>query len=76
MSQSLTLAITTIEDLLLKHRLTETGDGPLDAVTLSIPEYQRPYKWTEKNAIQLLDDIVDAKDANRERYRVGTPCIA
>ncbi len=72
MSQSLTLAITTIEDLLLKHRLTETDGGPLDAVELSIPEYQRPYKWTEKNAIQLLDDIVDAKDANRERYRVGT----
>ena len=72
MQQPLTLAIATIGDLLLKHRLTESDAGPVDAVELCIPEYQRPYKWTEANAIQLLDDIVDAKDANRERYRVGT----
>ena len=69
---SLTLATTTIEDLLLNHRLTEVGHDQYDVVTLAIPEYQRPYKWTEKNALQLLDDIIDAKDANRERYRVGT----
>lgn len=24
------------------------------------------------NAIQLLDDIIDAKNSNKERYRVGT----
>ena len=72
MPQSLTLAITTIEDLLLNHRLTDSGTDQVGAVDLSIPVYQRPYKWTEKNAIQLLDDIVDAKGANRERYRVGT----
>ena len=72
MQQSLTLAITTIGDLLINNKLTEVDSGQLDSVNLSIPEYQRPYKWTEKNAIQLLDDIVDAHDANRERYRVGT----
>jgi hypothetical protein len=37
-----------------------------------IPEYQRPYKWFPKNVIQLLDDILEAKEANKETYRVGT----
>ncbi len=40
---------------------------------LSIPKYQRPYKWTEKNIKQLLDDIrlnVESKD-----YRLGTIVI-
>ena len=27
--------------------------------TLIIPVYQRPYKWTEKNVIQLLEDIFE-----------------
>ena len=72
MGRTLTLAITAIEDLLLYGNLTESESGPVEGVYLSVPEYQRPYKWTEKNVIQLLDDIVDAKEANRERYRVGT----
>ena len=25
---------------------------------LNIPEYQRPYTWTEKNVVQLLDDVI------------------
>ncbi len=34
---------------------------------LRIPEYQRPYKWTERNVHQLIDDIRDNLDkcANR-----------
>jgi len=72
MDNRLTLAITTIGDLLLRQTLTECDSDAVGRVDLAIPDYQRPYKWTEKNAIQLLDDIVDAKDANRERYRVGT----
>ena len=39
---------------------------------MTIPEYQRPYKWTAKNANQLLDDIIRAKNENKEVYRVGT----
>lgn len=37
---------------------------------LTIPDYQRPYKWTSKNVNQLIDDIVyhQAKSA----YRLGT----
>lgn len=37
---------------------------------LSIPEYQRPYKWTAKNVHQLIDDILLYK--NKSSYRIGT----
>lgn len=70
---NLTLAITTIGDLLLEGKISRKKDGkPIDNVRLSIPDYQRPYKWTARNAIQLLDDIIEAKNANKEVYRVGT----
>lgn len=70
---NLTLSITTIGDLLLENRITRKKDGkPIEHVRLSIPEYQRPYKWTARNAIQLLDDILEARNANKEVYRVGT----
>lgn len=69
----LTLSITTIGDLLLKEKITRQKDGkPIDNVRLTVPEYQRPYKWTARNAIQLLDDITEAKNDNKEVYRVGT----
>ena len=70
---NLTLSITTIGDLLLENRITKKEDGkPIENIRLTIPDYQRPYKWTARNAIQLLDDIIDAKNANKEVYRVGT----
>lgn len=68
---NLTLSITTIGDLLLRKKITY-GDNPKKEVRLSVPVYQRPYKWTARNAIQLLDDIIEAKNGNKERYRVGT----
>lgn len=37
---------------------------------LTIPDYQRPYKWTAKNVNQLIDDIVHHRD--RSAYRLGT----
>lgn len=37
---------------------------------LKIPEYQRPYKWTEKNVNNLIDDIISNKD--KSEYRLGT----
>lgn len=40
---------------------------------LRIPEYQRPYKWTEKNVNQLIDDIRDNLD--KSAYRIGTLVI-
>lgn len=39
---------------------------------LLVPKYQRPYKWKEKNVIQLLEDISDSFFANRKSYRLGT----
>ena len=68
---NLTLSITTIGDLLLRQTITN-GEEPIKDVHLNVPIYQRPYKWTARNAIQLLDDIIEAKNSNKERYRVGT----
>lgn len=47
------------------------------AMNLGIPDYQRPYKWTIQNIVDLLDDITNAiADADRYRqgfkYRIGT----
>ena len=70
---NLTLAITSIGDLLLKNTITKKKDGKsIGNIKLTIPEYQRPYKWTARNAIQLLNDIIEAKNNNKEVYRVGT----
>lgn len=71
MSSNLILAITTIGDLLLRHTITISKE-PIKDVELTVPSYQRPYKWTARNVIQLLDDIIEAKNSNKERYRVGT----
>ena len=37
---------------------------------LRIPDYQRPYKWTEKNLNALVNDIQEHKD--KSAYRLGT----
>lgn len=73
MPNSLILGITKIGDLLIRNKITETeGGGSIDNISLIIPPYQRPYKWTAKNACQLLDDIEEAMAANKEVYRAGT----
>lgn len=38
--------------------------------SLSIPLYQRPYKWTAKNVNQLFIDIIAHRD--KSSYRLGT----
>ncbi|MBR4344020.1 MAG: DUF262 domain-containing protein [Lachnospiraceae bacterium] len=73
MDNRLILGISKIGDLLLHNKISRNEDGvPIEDVHLSIPEYQRPYKWSAKNANQLLDDIEEAKNDNKEVYRVGT----
>jgi len=73
LTTDLKLAITKIGDLLLHNKITKDKDGnTYTDINLMIPNYQRPYKWTAKNVIQLLDDIIDAKNENKETYRVGT----
>ncbi|RVU30538.1 DUF262 domain-containing protein [Neptunomonas marina] len=37
---------------------------------LTIPEYQRPYKWQEQHVNQLLDDLIYHQ--NKNTYRLGT----
>lgn len=39
---------------------------------LSIPDYQRPYKWTVKNVQQLLEDLSEHFSQNQKSYRIGT----
>ena len=45
----------------------------LSIPNLRIPEYQRPYKWTEKNVNQLIDDMRD--NLEKSAYRIGTLVI-
>lgn len=72
-NKKLRLGIATIGELLLQGKISNINDEhPLESINLVIPNYQRPYKWTAKNAIQLLDDIIEAKNDNKEVYRVGT----
>ncbi len=40
---------------------------------IRIPEYQRPYKWTAKNVLQLVDDIHTFR--KKSHYRFGTIVI-
>lgn len=73
MSEGLRLGITRIGDLLINGEITQVGNRKQVPISrLAIPEYQRPYKWTAKNANQLLDDIENAQGTNKEKYRVGT----
>jgi len=39
---------------------------------LSIPKYQRPYRWETKNVRQLLDDVNDSYEKGYRRYRIGS----
>ena len=38
---------------------------------LSIPGYQRPYKWTIKHVQQLLDDLLTHFRNQEQVYRIG-----
>ncbi len=42
---------------------------------LTIPPYQRPYKWTEKNVIQILEDIFEYIILKNKDYRIGNIII-
>jgi DNA-directed RNA polymerase beta subunit len=39
---------------------------------LVIPDYQRPYKWGEKNIKHLINDIKKSMEKNKNKYRIGT----
>ncbi|SFF95653.1 Protein of unknown function DUF262 [Salegentibacter agarivorans] len=39
---------------------------------LQIPYYQRPYRWQEKNVLQLLEDIYGSWKQVKSAYRIGS----
>lgn len=41
-------------------------------LNLTIPEYQRPYRWKYKNIKQLLEDIATNMNAGKQKYRIGS----
>ncbi|MFC0308464.1 DUF262 domain-containing protein [Gallibacterium trehalosifermentans] len=49
--------------------------GEIVQKELSIPDYQRPYKWTTKNIIQLLNDLYFNFEKDKKVYRVGAIVI-
>ena len=76
-SNHLILGYTKIADLFINSKLTKMKDcnntiEESKPIRLKIPGYQRPYKWSTKNACQLVDDIEEAFKSNKEIYRVGT----
>ena len=44
----------------------------LEYSMLRIPDYQRPYVWTEKETRQLWDDVIVSKVGAKPEYRIGT----
>ena len=68
-------------DYILKEKAIEHAVEPsIYAVNeilqqnLSIPPYQRPYKWEKNQVEQLLNDIYNHKNSNnnKNRYRIGS----
>lgn len=41
-------------------------------MSLSIPDYQRPYKWKRKHVRQLMADVLTHSTQKNETYRLGT----
>lgn len=39
---------------------------------LAIPPYQRPYRWTKTNVMQLLADVHESMISGKREYRIGT----
>jgi len=56
----------------LKYKTVKIKDL-LKMQDLKIPVYQRPYKWQEKNVVQLVNDINLFK--KKSAYRLGTMVI-
>ena len=44
----------------------------IEEKNLRIPPYQRPYRWDEKNVIQLLNDIDTYRRRGKSIYRIGS----
>lgn len=58
----------------LKTGIVRVGEL-LQYPNLTIPPYQRPYKWTTRNVLELLDDVLVQHHQKRTSYRLGTLVI-
>ena len=45
--------------------------GEIFAKNLTIPDYQRPYRWDTQNVKELIDDILNAIKSNKDEYLLG-----
>lgn len=63
--------IPVLEEKLLNYLLDKR------VIKLSIPNYQRPYKWRKEHVIQLLDDLYENiyLKKNNAVYRIGSIII-
>lgn len=59
------LKILSLKDLMLSSKEEES-------ITLKIPSYQRPYRWSSKSTNQLYMDIYEAFINNVSEYRLGS----
>lgn len=57
-------------NVIIQPSVVPVGEIPFDQLT--IPPYQRPYKWTSKNVNQLINDILTFYAKKKEHYRLGT----
>ncbi|QLB13266.1 uncharacterized protein DUF262 [Bisgaardia hudsonensis] len=57
---------------LLEKELEIINLEQLFGLTLSIPDYQRPYRWTTKSTNILFSDTYEAFKNNLEEYRLGS----
>lgn len=56
-----------------KNRIKVCNVVDLLKENLSIPFYQRPYRWTAENHVKiLLQDLFREKDKKEKKYRIGT----
>lgn len=55
---------------MISAKVHPVGDILCD-VSLRLPTYQRPYKWSVKSARTLLDDLLGASERGEE-YRIGS----
>lgn len=59
------LKILPLKELMLSSKEEES-------ITLKIPSYQRPYRWSTKSTNQLFMDIYEAFNNNVSEYRLGS----
>ena len=57
---------------LLKDELTIISIGDLLSIDLTLPSYQRPYRWKISSANTLFIDTFEAYKNSVEEYRLGT----